>query len=101
MVHKSDLPHIAESACKDGVEYLDVYLVLDAPLFTGSMAVVVDMAAESGVVLDQHERPNVDVVAGRGLSDNELVVFVDRFERVAFHSEPGHRRFMWLFQDWM
>lgn len=101
MAHKSDLPHIAESACKDGVEYLDVYLVLDAPLFTGSMTVVVDMAAESGVVLGQHERPNVDVVAGRGLSDNELVVFVDRFERVAFHSEPGHRRFMWLFQDWM
>ena len=101
MAHKSGLPHIAESACKDGVEYLDVYLVLDAPLFTGSMAVVVDMAAGSGVVLGQHERPYVDVVAGRGLSDNEWVVFVDRFERVAFHSEPGHWRFEWLFQDWM
>ena len=27
----ADKPHIAESACKHGVEYLDVYLVLDAP----------------------------------------------------------------------
>ena len=95
----ADKPHIAESACKHGVEYLDVYLVLDAPFFVKNMAVVVEMAAELGIVLGQHERPNVDVVAGHDVSGDELIVFVDRFENVAFHSEPGYQRFAWLSPD--
>ena len=64
MAYKPDVPHIDESACKYGIDHLDVYSVLDAPLFIGSMAVVVDMAAESGVALEQQERPNVGVFAG-------------------------------------
>ena len=43
------------------------------------------------------DRPNVFVYAGYDLADRPLVVFVDRFENIAFHSEPGTRRFGWLF----
>ena len=95
------IPHIAESACKHGVNSLDVYSVLKFPLLVRWMADVVEMATQSGVKFDEHERPNVTVVAGYDLSGNELVVFVDRFEDLAFHSEPAYRRFAWLFQDWM
>lgn len=89
----ADKPHIAQSACKYGIDHLDVYSVLDDPLFVATMPEVIEMAAQSGVVLDQEERPNVDVFAGRDSSGYDLVVFVDRFNKVAFHSEPGHRRF--------
>ena len=34
-------------------------------------------------------RPNVTVYGGFDVYREELVVFVDRFEGVAFHSEPG------------
>ena len=47
--------------------------------------------------LGEAERPNVDVYAGYDTDGNTLVVFVDRFEEIAFHSEPGSRRFGWLF----
>ncbi len=97
----ADRPHIAKSACKYGVDYLDVYSVLDDPLLAASMADVVEMAARSGVPLDEQERPNVDVFAGRDSSGDDLVVFVDRFESMAFHSEPGSRRFAWLYRDWL
>lgn len=39
--------------------------------------------------LGQRNRPNVDVYGGYSVTDVSLVVFVDRFERIAFHSEPG------------
>lgn len=47
--------------------------------------------------LDDPERPNVVIYAGYDIADRPLVVFVDRFENVAFHSEEGSRRFSWLF----
>ena len=94
-------PTFPRRACKYVIVYLDVYSVLDDPLLVVSMEVVVEMAAESGVQLAQHERPNVDVFAGNDSSGDALVVFVDRFEDVAFHSEPGYRRFAWLYRDWL
>jgi len=45
---------------------------------------------------DQPERPNVDLYAGYDTSGEPLVLFVDRFENLAFHSEPGLRRYKWL-----
>ena len=39
--------------------------------------------------LGEVDRPNVDVYGGYGIGDVPLVVFVDRFEGMAFHSEPG------------
>ncbi|MDE0231525.1 MAG: hypothetical protein OXI56_00205 [bacterium] len=39
--------------------------------------------------LGEKGRPNVDVYGGYGINDMPLVVFVDRFEERAFHSEPG------------
>ena len=47
--------------------------------------------------MGQSDRPNVTVYAGYDVTGNPLVVFVDRFENMAFHSEPGLRRFGWLF----
>ena len=41
------------------------------------------------IVLGQAERPNVTVYGGLNLHREKLVVFVDRFEGLAFHSEPG------------
>ena len=93
----ADKPHIARSACKYGITDLDVYSVLDAPLLVGTMADMAEMATEAGVVLDEPERPNVDVFAGNDSFGDPLVGFVDRFENMAFHSEPGKRRFGWLF----
>ena len=46
---------------------------------------------------DKTDRPNVDVYGGYDTIGQALVVFVDRFENIAFHSEPGDRRFGWLF----
>ena len=43
------------------------------------------------------DRPNVVVFGGRDGRQEPLVVFVDRFERIAFHSEPGRRNFGALF----
>ena len=39
--------------------------------------------------LGEKDRPNVDVYGGYSVNDTPLVVFVDRFEEMAFHSEPG------------
>lgn len=47
--------------------------------------------------LGQAERPNIEVYAAYDTSGNPLVVFVDRFENMAFDSEPGLRRYGWLF----
>ena len=77
----ADRPHIAKSACKYGVDYLDVYSVLDDPLLAASMADVVEMAARSGVPLDEQERPNVDVFAGRDSSGDDLVVLSSLWEK--------------------
>ena len=57
------------------------------------------MAMEAGKVLDAHERPNIEVFAGHDVAGVPLVVFVDRFEDIAFHAEPGYRRFHWLFDQ--
>lgn len=46
---------------------------------------------------DNDNRPNVDVYGGYDTLGQRLVVFVDRFEDIAFHSEPGDLRFGWLF----
>ncbi len=90
-------PSIARSACKHGIEYLDVYVVLDDPLQVLSMADVTERAAQTGAGLHLSGQPNVRVFVGYDLSGAPLVVFVDRFENLAFHSEPGYRRFAWLF----
>ncbi len=42
-------------------------------------------------------RPNVTVYGGLDVYRQELVVFVDRFEGVAFHAEPGLPRYEELF----
>ena len=42
-----------------------------------------------GIGLGEESRPNVDVYGGYSVNDVPLVVFVDRFEGMAFHSEPG------------
>lgn len=47
----------------------------------------------------QPERPNVTVYGGLALFRKKLVVFVDRFEGVAFHSEPGLPKYAELFDD--
>lgn len=47
--------------------------------------------------LGEAERPNVVVYGGYDLNGTPLVVFVDRYERIAFHSEPGLPRFKKLF----
>ena len=39
--------------------------------------------------LGDEDRPHVDVYGGYSVDDIPLVVFVDRFEGMAFHSEPG------------
>ncbi len=49
--------------------------------------------------LGEPERPNVTVYGGLALSRKRLVVFVDRFEGVAFHSEPGLPKYAVLFGD--
>ena len=90
----ADKPHIAKSACKYGIDYLDVYSVLGDPLLVASMEVVVEMAAESGVQLAQHERPNVDVFAGNDSFGDALVVFVDRHAHPAgLATDPDGRPF--------
>ena len=43
--------------------------------------------AETG--LSEKGRSNVDVYGGYSLDDMPLVVFIDRSEGMAFHSEPG------------
>jgi len=45
----------------------------------------------------ESDRQNVVIYAGYGIYGQELVVFVDRFEEMAFHSEPGRRNFRWMF----
>ena len=47
--------------------------------------------------LGEEDRVNVMVYAGYGIHGEELVVFVDRFEGMVFHSEPGDRNFGWMF----
>ena len=47
--------------------------------------------------LGQKDRPNVDVYGGYSVNDVPLVVFVDRFEGTAFHSEPGIPKYKYLF----
>ena len=46
---------------------------------------------------DQADRSNVNVYGGYDTFGRSLVVFVDRFENIAFHSERGDQRFGWLF----
>lgn len=52
------------------------------------------------VGLGEAERPNVIVYGGYDLHGDPLVVFVDRYEQIAFHSEPGSARFRELFPGW-
>lgn len=47
--------------------------------------------------LGQPDRPNVIVYGGLDVYGEELVVFVDRFEGMAFHSEPGLPKYETLF----
>ena len=49
------------------------------------------------VGLGEPERPNVVVHGGYDLRGSPLVVFVDRYNRIAFHSEPGLPKFRELF----
>ncbi|MDE0376703.1 MAG: hypothetical protein OXK16_12200 [bacterium] len=81
-------PHIAPSAHKRGVTFHDVDAVLRFPEKVMKL---------SDTHTGQPERPNVDLYAGYDTSGEPLVVFVDRFENMAFHSEPGLRRYKWLF----
>lgn len=74
---------VAPSACKRGVTYYDVIAVLHHPEWEMSMP---DLAE---IGLGEKGRPNVDVYGGYSINDMPLVVFVDRFEETAFHSEPG------------
>ena len=46
---------------------------------------------------EEEDRVNVMVYAGYGIHGEELVVFVDRFEGIVFHAEPGDRNFGWMF----
>ena len=55
------------------------------------------MADVAALGVADSERPNVVVYAGYVVANRPLVVFVDRFEDIAFHAEPGSRRFGWLF----
>ena len=55
------------------------------------------MAELHDIGLGQTERPNVDVHGGYDLHGKPLVVFVDRYEQIVFHSEPGVPRFEELF----
>jgi len=87
----ADQPDIADSARRHGVTIDDIELVLDDPSHVLTMA---DVAA---LGMGDSERPNVVVYAGYDIADRPLVVFVDRFENIAFHTEPGSRRFGWLF----
>lgn len=47
--------------------------------------------------LGKEGRPNVDVYGRYGIGDFPLVVFVDRFEGMAFHSEPGLPKYEYLY----
>lgn len=85
--------HIDESACRHGVTPLDVALVLGNAVWIMSMPELHDIG------LGESERPNVTVYGGLALSRRKLVVFVDRFEGVAFHSEPGLPKYTELFGD--
>lgn len=85
--------HIDKSACRHGVTPVDVALVLGNPIWMMSMPDLHDVG------LGESERPNVTVYGGLAVSRNELVVFVDRFEGVAFHSEPGLPKYAELFDD--
>ena len=60
---------------------------MDDPDDIASMPEMADLG------LAPQDRPNVDVYFGYDLAGRPLVVFVDRFELIAFHSEPGLRRF--------
>ena len=84
-------PFILPSAYKHGVTVFDVRQVLENPYYIVSMPKLAEMG------LGQPERPNVDVYVGFDRAGRPLVVFVDRFEQVAFHSEPGLPRFRQLF----
>ena len=84
-------PHIALSACKHGITHEDVALVIGNPLWVRSMPDLWNMG------LGEEGRPNVVVYGGLDVHREELVVFVDRFEGVAFHSEAGLPRYETLF----
>ncbi len=77
---------IVRSACKHGVTSFDVRLVLGDP------SAVVTMSELTDAGFSDLKRPNIVVYAGYDTDGNPLVVFVDRFENVAFHSERGQRR---------
>lgn len=85
------IPHIAPSAYKRGITFHDVDAVLRFP------EKVMKMSELAETSMGQSERPNVELYAGYDTSGKPLVVFVDRFENMAFHSEPGSRRYRWLF----
>ena len=82
---------VATSACKRGITYYDVIAVLNHPEWEMSMPEL----AEIG--LGREGRPNVDVYGGYSINDTPLVVFVDRFEEMAVHSEPGIPKYEELF----
>lgn len=69
----------------------DIEMVLEDPEWVMRMPLL----DEDGS--DRTDRPNVDIYGGYDVFGRQLVVFVDRFECIAFHSEPGNRRFGWLF----
>ena len=83
--------YIAESACRHGVTAEDVALVLSDPIWIMSMPALYDIG------IGEPHRPNVTVYGGLDFYRRELVVFVDRFAAVAFHSEPGLSRYEELF----
>ena len=85
--------HIDEPAYRHGVTPVDVALVLGNPIWIMSMPDLHDIG------LGEPERPNVTVYGGLAISKEKLVVFVDRFEGVAFHSEPGLPKYAELFGD--
>ncbi len=90
------MPYIARSACKHGISFYDVQAVLRDPLESLQMSDLTP--SQPGDHLTELDRVNVVVHAGYGIYGQKLVVFVDRFEDMAFHAEPGERNFGWMFK---
>ena len=55
------------------------------------------MSELAAIGIGEPSRPNVMVHAGYDVAGVPLVVFVDRFEGLAFHSELGMLDYGWLF----
>ena len=79
-------PDIGQSSYRRGITYWDVQLVLDDPVWVETLS---DIAAARGWTGPAAERPNVVVYGGYDLRGRRLVVFVDRYEDRAFHSQTA------------